>query len=83
MSGRTRKSNEQILDQVYVSIEDIRKLFRIGYSKAKELYGMCDELEDLELGAWRYERRKVRMATLLKVSQVDLSQLRRQIKNAE
>ncbi len=80
---KTKKTREQIVNQIYVSQEDIRRLFQIGYDKAKDLYQMCDEVETEELGPWRYEHRKVRMNTLLKISQVSLDQLRQQIKNAD
>ena len=81
--SKTKKTREQIVNQIYVSQEDIRRLFQIGYDKSKDLYRMCDEVENEELGKWRYEHRKVRMNTLLKISQVSLDQLRTQIKNAD
>lgn len=76
-----RKSREQILEQFYLSKEDIRVLFKIGYKKADETFKRADEIDEKELKEYRIERNKVRITTLCKVTGFTLNTLHKQIKS--
>lgn len=76
------KTREQILEQVYLTQNDIRLLLKVGYKHADKLYGFANEIDSEELGKYRIEPRKVRITSVCKVAGVSLNTLQKQIKSA-
>lgn len=75
------KPREQVINQSFVSVNDIRSLLQMSYPKAKELFKVCKEDEQKELGKFRPYERKVQLTTVLKLTGIRLSVLQSQIKS--
>ena len=72
------KTVQDISNQAYLNIEDIRKLLQVGYAQAKKYYKFADEWDNEELGRYRVEGRKVRITSLCKVTGFSLNTLKKQ-----
>lgn len=75
------KPREKIINQSYLSINDIRSLLLISFKKAKELFLICKEREVKEVGKFRPYENKVQIETVLRVTGKRLSTLQEQIKS--
>lgn len=75
------KPREKILEQSYLSINDIRTLLLISFKKAKELFLECKAKEIKEVGKYRPYENKVQLQTVLRTTGIRLSTLQGQIKS--
>jgi len=75
------KTKESIIQQTYLSINDIRKLFDMPFPRAKELFSVCKAKETEEVGLYRPYENKVKLQTILRATGIRLSILQAQIKN--
>lgn len=74
------KPREQILNQTYLSISDIKTLLIVPHYVAKKLFLACKEKEETEVGKYRPYENKVQIETLLRITGKRLSTLKEQIK---
>ena len=78
---RRKHTREEIVDQCYLSIEDVRTLFMVGYKEAHRIYEIADKIDAEQLKNWRIQDRKVRITSVCKATGIPLQVLQRQIKN--
>lgn len=67
---RRKHTREEIVDQCYLSIEDVRTLFEVA-----------DKIDAEQLKNWRIQDRKVRITSVCKATGIPLQVLQKQIKN--
>jgi len=79
---RRKHTREEIVDkQCYLSIEDVRTLFNVGYKQARRIYEIADKIDAEQLKNWRIQDRKVRITSVCKATGIPLQVLQKQIKN--
>lgn len=76
------KTKEKIVEQFYLTQNDIRLLLSIGYKQADKLFDLADSIDEKELGEYRIEPNKVRITSVCKVAGFTLNTLQKQIKSA-
>ena len=80
---RRTKTREQIVQQPYLNITDIQRLFQCSQKKAKKIYSFADEIDRTELGKYRLEDAKVRITSVCKVTGITIALLLKQTKSTQ
>ena len=75
-----KKTREEISNQYYLSKTDILILFRVGDSKMNRIYKLAEEIDIKDLGEYRVEPLKVRMASVCKATGISLNMIKQQAK---
>lgn len=65
---KRKHTREEIVDQCYLSIEDVRTLFEVGYKQARRIYEIADKIDAEQLKNWRIQDRKVRITSVCKAN---------------
>ena len=81
MKGGNTDERKQILSKTYLSRKDIKLLFDISRQVAERIYNQADQIDAQML--FRAYPNKVRMESVLTVTEKSFDLLQKQIKNAD
>ncbi len=71
------KTREEIANQYFLNINDIRKLFGISYVNAKRVYDKADEYDRDEFKEFRVDEKKVTTRNVLLVMHLKEKDIRK------
>ena len=71
------KDRDKIINQYYLSINDIKTLLGISQSTAKKVFEKADELDDKKFKDFRVETKKVTIKSVLEVNHLKLKDLKK------
>lgn len=72
------KDRDKIINQYYLSINDIKTLLGISQSTAKKVFEKADELDDKKFKEFRVETKKVTIKSVLEINHLKLKDLKKE-----
>lgn len=72
------KDRDRIINQYYLSINDIKTLLGVSQSTAKKVFDKADELDDKKFKEFRVETKKVTIKSVLEINHLKLKDLKKE-----
>ena len=73
--AQRKKTRAEIVRQIDVNKADIQRLFGGSYRKVCKTFDAASEIDDEELGRFRFDKTTVRLSTVCKVKGTTIRQL--------
>lgn len=72
------KDRDKIINQYYLSINDIKTLLGVSQSTTKKVFDKADELDDKKFKEFRVETKKVTIKSVLEINHLKLKDLKKE-----